>query len=64
MKTLEQILADLEIAAQTIAGLGIPAVTTAAGLSDVLIRIAQTAIKAHEDIIGEPIDLDKLQPID
>lgn len=64
MKTLQQILADLELAAQTLAGLGIPNASAGAALADTLLKIAQTAIKAHEDIIGEPIDLDKLQPID
>ena len=64
MNPFQQILNDLEIAAATVAGLGIPQASAIAGMSDALIKIAQTAIKAHQDIIGEPIDLDKLQPID
>ncbi len=64
MKTLEQILIDLELAAAVIAQSGIPDASQGAALADVLLKIAQAAIKAHQDILGEPIDLDKLQPID
>lgn len=64
MKTLQQILADLELASSTIAGLNIGSASQIARMSDTLLKIAQTAIKAHQDIIGEPLDLNKLQPID
>lgn len=64
MNPFEQILRDLEIAAATGAGLGIPQASAIAAMSDSLIKIAQSAIKAHTDIVGEPLDLDKLQPID
>lgn len=64
MDKLQQILADLQIAAQTLAGLGIPEASAAAQISVTLLAIAQTAIKAHQDIVGEPLDLNLLQPID
>jgi hypothetical protein len=64
MRTFEQILADLQLAAQVTASTGIPDVSQGAAIAASLLKIAQTAVKAHQDIIGEPLDLNLLQPID
>lgn len=64
MNPFEKILADLELAAATVAGLGIPQASAIAAMSDSLLKIAQAAVQAHQTIVGEPLDLDKLQPID
>jgi hypothetical protein len=61
---LETILAELKLAVDVAADLGIPAAGPAAKISDALFEIAQTAIKAHQDILGQPIDLNLLKPID
>lgn len=62
--TFEQILVELELAAAIAAATGTGDVSAGAKIADTLIKIAQVAVKAHQDIIGEPIDLDLLQPID
>ena len=64
MKTFQQILADLELAAASTVVIGTGDVQAAAKIADVLLKIAQTAVKAHQDIIGEPLDLNLLQPIE
>ena len=64
MKTLETILADLQLATSAISVVGVPNVSQAAGIAASLLKIAQTAVKAHEDIIGQPLDLSLLKPID
>ncbi len=64
MKTLEQILADLELVTGTILSVGVDNPYQIVGIADTLLKIAQAAVKGHNDIVGEPLDLDKLQPID
>ncbi len=61
MTTLDQILAYIS-AGVDFAGL-IPGGAAAAGIAAVLLRIAQSAVKAHEQVTGEPLDLNKLHEL-
>ena len=61
---LENILAFLEGAAQTIAMLSIPEVSAGSALADYFLKIAQAAVKAHEATTGKPLDLNQLHTIE
>lgn len=65
MSVLDKILADLELAAQvaSVVGLPNPAIAGGAKLADYFLKIAQAAVKAHESVTGQPLDLTKLQDI-
>ena len=57
--------ADQTLQALTEAGgLINPAVPAAALVADKLLHIIQVAVKAHEDVTGEPIDMSKLHEIE
>lgn len=59
LKTLEQILAALELAAASAATLD-PALAAPSAIAAYFLKIAQTSVAAHEAIVGEPLDLSKL----
>lgn len=40
-----------------------PGITVPAALADKILKIAQSAVKAHEAATGQPLDLNLLQPI-
>lgn len=64
MKTLEQILNALEMGASITAELGpIPQIVASAKLADYFLKIAQSAVRAHESITGKPLDLGTLHEI-
>lgn len=61
-KRLVEILGLLHEAA--LIGEIVPQSAAAATLADKLIQIAQATVKAHEEITGQPLDLELLKPID
>lgn len=62
--TLQQIIAYLDGAAQTVAILGIPEASAGAKLADGLLQVIQAALNAHKAVTGQPLDLNLLQSID
>lgn len=62
--TLEEIVAYLDGAAQTVGSLEVPTISAGAKVADLLIKVIQSAIKAHNAVTGQPLDLNLLQPID
>ena len=67
MKTLDQILGILQFAAEIGTSIAIPGAPAAIGagskLAAYLLAIAQAAVKAHEAVTGQPLDLTKLHDI-
>ena len=67
MKTLENILAILQFSAEIGSSLVLPggaaAVTAGSKLATYLLAIAQAAVKAHEAVTGQALDLTKLHDI-
>ncbi len=66
MTKIDQILADFQLAAQVIAGIGVvanPAVGTGAALAAKLLAALQAGVQAHEAITGTPLDINKLHEI-
>lgn len=67
VSTLDKILSDVQVAAQTVETMGvlIPGFGTAAAggaaIADKLLQIILAGIRAHEAITGQPLDLDKLR---
>lgn len=64
MQTFQNILTFLESIAATISITGIPGAAGGAKLADILLKIAQAAIAAHEAVKGQPLDLNQLKDID
>ena len=66
MTVLQQILTILSSLAAAAKPLlaGIPEGAAADALAQELLKIAQTAIAAHEAVTGQPIDLALLHPLD
>lgn len=60
---LQRILEIVSIAANMAKVVGIPGVTLGANIAGDLVAIAQKANQAHVELTGQPIDIDKLQPI-
>jgi hypothetical protein len=62
LKTLDYILGVLD----TVAGIAelFPGVTVPAAMADKLIKVAQAAVKAHNQATGQPLDLSLLQPLE
>ena len=42
----------------------IPEATAGAAIADGLLQIIQSALKAHQAVTGQPLDLNLLKPID
>ncbi len=61
MSTLDQILAYIS-AGVDIAG-QIPGGAAASGIAAILLRIASAAVKAHEEVTGEPLDMNRLHEL-
>ncbi len=61
MSKLDQVLAYIS-AGVDFAKL-VPGGAAAAGIAAVLLRIIQSAVAAHEQVTGEPLDLAKLHEI-
>lgn len=61
-ETLIKILGLLHEAA--LVGEVIPQSAAAATLADKFIKIAQETVKAHQEITGQPLDLNLLKPVD
>ncbi|MES2367486.1 MAG: hypothetical protein V4563_16540 [Pseudomonadota bacterium] len=59
--TLDQVLAYIS-AGVDIAG-QIPGAGAASAIAAIFLRIAQSAVKAHEQVTGEPLDLAKLHEL-
>lgn len=62
MKTLDEILTAMQFAASIATGLGGP-VASGANLAAYFLKIAQSAVQAHEAITGQPLDMTKLHEI-
>ncbi len=61
MTKLDQILAYIA-AGVDIAG-QIPGSAAVAGIAAILLRIAQSAVAAHEQVTGKPLDLNQLREL-
>jgi hypothetical protein len=66
VKTVEQILADIAVAAKAAQPFvaGNPTAAAIDSLAGLFATIAQNALAGYEKTAGEPLDLSKLQPID
>ena len=63
MNFFDKILAAMEMAAAIASSIPSP-ISGAAHLADYFLKIAQAAVKAHESITGQPLDMTKLHQID
>lgn len=64
--TLDTVLSDADDFLQVLAALGgaiNPAVPVASALADKILKVAQSAVAAHEAVAGQPLDLTKLKTI-
>lgn len=64
---LDQVITDAELAMTILASVGAvinPAVPAAAALANRLLSALQAGVKAHEAILGQPLDLSLLHHID
>lgn len=61
MKSLDYILGVLD----TLANIAtmVPGIAVPASLADNLLKVAQSAVQAHESITGQPLDLSLLAPV-
>lgn len=59
----ERILGAIEMAAAIASSIPSP-ISGFAHLADYFLKIAQAAVKAHEQITGQPLDMSKLHQID
>lgn len=62
LKTLDYILGALD----TLAGIAqlFPGVAVPAAITDKILKIAQSAVQAHEAATGQPLDLSLLKPLE
>lgn len=61
---LAAILAYLQATSEIVGQVGSGDVATGARFAEILLQIAQAAVKAHEAVSGQPIDLDLLKDIE
>lgn len=60
---LDNILSFLTVGAQWAALLPLPGSAAASKIAGSLLKIIQAAVKTHEAVTGQPLDLDKLHEL-
>jgi len=63
LSVFDKILAALEMGAAIASSIPSP-IAGAGKLADYFLKIAQAAVKAHESITGQPLDMTKLHEIE
>lgn len=64
MKTLDYILGVLDTLANIAEVIPVPSVALPAAYADKLLKIAQSAVQAHQAATGQPLDLNLLKPVE